>query len=308
MTWVVELQRVSKSFGTVRAVDEVSLQVPAGRVFALLGPNGAGKTTTLRVLMGIYFPDAGEVRVFGGPPAAARTRIGYLPETRGLYRQARVQELLEYLAQLKGLDARTARQRAVAWLERFDLLGWARRKVHELSHGMQQKLQLAVTLIHEPPLVILDEPFQGLDPVNVRLVEDIIRDLRARGRTIVLSSHQLHRVERLAEEVALIHRGRIVEQGALAALRRAYARGQVRVRLAPGHDLPDATPGVLARRAVEPGVWLLDLAPAARPGDVLKALLAQGLPLEGFEVVQPSLEDIFLQAVATQQEAQHAVA
>ncbi len=302
--WVIEAQQLYKSFGATRAVDGVTVRVPRGAVFALLGPNGAGKTTTLRLLMGMYIPDAGEIRVLDGPPGAARRRLGYLPEARGLYRQARVAELLVYLARLKGLDARTAARRVQAWLERFGLAEWAQRKVHELSHGMQQKVQLAATLVHDPELVILDEPFQGLDPVNVRLVDEIIRELQAQGRTVLLSSHQLHRVERLADQVALIHRGRIVEHGPLTALRRRYMQGRIAVRLAPGSRLPADLPGVVTvQPAGEPQSWYLQLAPQASPQQVLFALVQAAVPLEGFEVVQPSLEDIFLQAVAGQEPA-----
>ncbi len=300
MAPVVLLRNVTKAFGSLLAVDRVSLTLEPGRVFALLGPNGAGKTTTLRLLMGIYFPDSGEVQIFGGEPRAARSRIGYLPESRGLYRQARVQELLEYLARLRGLSTRAARQSARAWLARFDLLAWAKAKVHELSHGMQQKVQLAVTLIHDPDLVILDEPFQGLDPVNAQLVDDIIGELRSQGRTLLLSSHQLHRVERLADEVALIHQGRIVEQGRLADLRRRYALGQVVVRFDGDGTLPADLPGVKAATRDGDG-WLLTLDEQTSPSVVLRTLVQRGVSVREFGQREPSLESIFLRAVAAWQ-------
>ena len=304
----IEVRDLVKRYGDFTAVDQVSFAVPQGHIFALLGPNGAGKTSTIRVLMGILFPDAGEVRLLGRPPHETREQVGYLPEARGLYRDARLLELLAYLGSLKGLRPREARQRALAWLERFDLADWAQRKVHELSHGMQQKAQLVAALIHDPPVLVLDEPFQGLDPVNVQLVKGLVAELRAQGKTILLSSHQLVHVEALADEVALINRGRIVDQGALDDLRRRYARGDVAVRLAADAPLPEGLPVERVER--RDGTWRLYPQPGVAPQEILAQLVAQRAPVEQFEVVYPSLEEIFLRAVeassapATAQEVQ----
>lgn len=220
----MEIRDLVKRYDGFTAVDHVSFTVAPGCVFVLLGPNGAGKTSTIRVLMGILFPDEGEARLFGRAPHEAREQVGYLPEARGLYRDARLDELLVYLGTLKGLSTAAARQRAMTWLARLELQDWAHRKVHELSHGMQQRAQIAAALLHDPPLIILDEPFQGLDPLNIQLVKGLILELRNQGRTVLLSSHQLAHVETLADEVALIHKGRIVLQGPLDTLRRRFAR------------------------------------------------------------------------------------
>ncbi len=291
----VVIQTVSKAYGSIQAVSRVSLTVPQGTIFALLGPNGAGKTTLIRMLMGILPPDEGELFLFGRPPTEAREQVGYLPEARGLYRQARVDELLTYLGSLKGLSPSVAHQEALMWLERMNLAQWARSRIHELSHGMQQKVQLIAALLHRPPLIVFDEPFQGLDPINVQFVKDLMKELRDEGRTLLLSSHQLHHVEALADEVALIHQGRIVEAGPLDELKKRYARGEVCVRLSHG-TLPQALPGVQEIRR-ENGAWRLIPRPGTSPHDLLRTLMEHHLSLEGFEVIHPSLEDIFLQAV-----------
>ncbi len=292
---LIEVQHLVKRYGDFTAVDGISFTVGPGQIFALLGPNGAGKTSTIRVLMGILFPDGGEVRLLGKPPEQVREQVGYLPEARGLYRDARLLELLAYLGILKGLSPSDARQRASRWLERLDLGAWAERKVHELSHGMQQKAQLVAALMHDPPVVVLDEPFQGLDPVNIQLVKELVRELRAAGKAVLLSSHQLVHVEALADEVALVNRGRIVASGSLAALQAQYARGDIAVRLARGASLPEGLPvrGVDSQN----GVWIMSPQPGIAPREVLRALVASGAPVERFEVVYPSLEEIFLRAV-----------
>jgi len=297
---VLTLRGLVKRFGDFTAVNHVDLDVASGEVHALLGPNGAGKTTTIRMIMGMLYPDEGEILLWGQPPQQARDRVGYLPEARGLYRNARVGELLTYLGVLKGLAPAEAQRRAEKWLARFDLTSWTRRKIHELSHGMQQKVQLVAALLPDPPLIILDEPFQGLDPVNVQLVKQLIADLRDEGRTILLSSHQLHQVERLADRIALIHQGRIVEQGTLHELQTRYAEGEIAVRLAEGAAMPSRLPRVAEIRPAEDG-WRLIPEDGASPQEVLEALVAQKLPVDAFEVVLPSLEEIFLKAVAAVQ-------
>jgi len=297
---VLTLRGLVKRFGDFTAVNHVDLDVASGEVHALLGPNGAGKTTTIRMIMGMLYPDEGEILLWGQPPQQARDRVGYLPEARGLYRNARVGELLTYLGVLKGLAPAEAQRRAEKWLARFDLTSWTRRKIHELSHGMQQKVQLVAALLPDPPLIILDEPFQGLDPVNVQLVKQLIADLRDEGRTILLSSHQLHQVERLADRIALIHQGRIVEQGTLHDLQTRYAEGEIAVRLAEGAAMPSRLPRVAEVRPAEDG-WRLIPEDGASPQEVLEALVAQKLPVDAFEVVLPSLEEIFLKAVAAVQ-------
>ncbi len=297
MTPVVEIQHLVKRYGDFTAVNGIDLTVSEGRIFALLGPNGAGKTSTIRVLMGILFPDEGEVRLLGKPPREVRHLVGYLPEERGLYRDARLLELLEYLGVLKGLQPATARRQALIWLERFGLGDWAHRKVHELSHGMQQKAQLVAALLHDPPVLVFDEPFQGLDPVNVQLVKAFIGELREQGKTVLLSSHQLVHVETLADEVALIHQGRLVAQGSLETLRRRFARGEVAIRLAEQAPLPEGLP--VEHITQRNGTWHMLPKPGVSPRHILQHLVDTGVPVEHFTLVYPSLEDIFLQAVSS---------
>ncbi|MEJ2559098.1 MAG: ATP-binding cassette domain-containing protein, partial [Anaerolineae bacterium] len=227
---LLEVKNLVKRYGNFNAVDDLSFEVYQGDVFGLLGPNGAGKTTTIRTIMDILKPDAGTVSVLGQPPGAARSRIGYLPEERGLYRDLKVLDVLIYLAELKGTSRATAHQRALTWLERVELADWAERKVKDLSRGMQQKLQFVASLVHDPELLILDEPFQGLDPVNVELLKGLIRELQREGKTLVLSAHQMNLVEALCDRILLINQGKGVLYGSLAEIKRRYAPHAVRLR------------------------------------------------------------------------------
>ncbi len=306
----VRLTGLCKRFGDLQAVSDVSFEVYGGEIFGLLGPNGAGKTTTIRMMLDIFRPDCGQVEVFGGRlDAAARNRIGYLPEERGLYRDLRLEPTLIYLARLKGLDERTARRRLAAWLERFDLYGYRSHKVEALSRGMQQKAQLIATLVHEPDLIVLDEPFAGLDPVNTRLVKTVIEEQRRAGRTVIMSTHQMHQVEATCNRIVLIHRGRAVLYGEVDAIKRRFAGNAVTVA---GHGNPErlsALPGVLeVRRAEEngrsgeegaaAGQWHLALAPGADPQDVLRAIAADHrFRVERYELAAPTLDDIFVAVV-----------
>ncbi len=295
---VVQVRELVKRYGEFTAVDRLSFQVEEGEVFGLLGPNGAGKSSTIRILMGILLADGGEVRILGAErPGQVRHRVGYLPEERGLYRNGIVLEVLEYLGGLKGLAPAEARRRGQAWLERMGLADWARKKVRDLSRGMQQKLQIAATLLHDPELVILDEPFQGLDPVNIQLVKELIRELQAQGRTVLLSSHQLHHVEALADRVLLIHRGRGVVSGAVEELRQRYAEGAVEVELAGKAELPPDLPGLLHRERRD-GRWRVALAEGVAPQAFLATLVERQLPVTAFQVALPTLEEIFVKAVS----------
>jgi ABC-2 type transport system ATP-binding protein len=225
----LELRGLRKTFDGTVAVDGVSLAVPAGTVFGLLGPNGAGKTTTIRMLMDIIGPDQGEVRVFGHPRTRKDLdRIGYLPEERGLYRKMTVREHLVYLGELHGLPRKTLGQKADGWLERLQISNRSKSKVEELSKGMQQKIQLAGTLIHEPDLLVLDEPFSGLDPINQGLFKDLLAAHKAAGKTLLFSTHVMEQAEKLCDHIALIAHGRVILEGNLAALKRARGTGRYR--------------------------------------------------------------------------------
>jgi len=295
---ILQVHHLTKRYGDLVAVDDLSFEVEPGEVFGLLGPNGAGKTTTIRMILDIVPPDAGRITVLGGTPAAAQPRIGYLPEERGLYRNVRVLDMLVYLAELKGADRARARQRALEWLARMGLEDRAHSKVKDLSRGMQQRLQVVAAIVHDPDLVFLDEPFQGLDPVNVERVKGVIADLRQEGKTVVLSTHQMNLVEVLCDRILLINRGRSVLYGPLAEIKRQFAPHAVRVR-AP--EIPPGLPGVVA---IEPkdGAYDLSLAEGTAPRDVLRALVDRGVDVQAFEVAPVPLEEIFIQVVTGAQD------
>ena len=294
---IIQVQNLTKRYGDFTAVDNLSFEVAQGEIFGLLGPNGAGKTTTIRVIMDILNPDGGSVTVLGQPPGQAKAQVGYLPEERGLYRKLKVIDTLVYLAELKGVPRGRARERATHLLERVQLDEWATRKVKDLSQGMQQRLQLVASLIHDPQVVFLDEPFQGLDPINLERVKGFVAELHQEGKTVVLSSHQMNLVEVLCDRILLINRGRAVLYGHLAEIKRAYAPNTIRVR---GSNIPADLPGVLT---VEPddGAFNLGLAEGAAPQEVLRALLDRGAEIQAFEVAPVPLEDIFVAAVSAEE-------
>ena len=291
---IIQVQGLVKRYGDVVAVDHLSFEVEQGEMFGLLGPNGAGKTTTIRVIMDILQPDEGAVMALGQPPGQANARIGYLPEERGLYRNLKVLDNLVYLAELKGVSRSSARERAMHLLERIQLEEWASRKVRDLSQGMQQRLQFVASLIHDPKVLFLDEPFQGLDPVNVERIKEFMAELHREGKTIILSTHQMSMVEALCDRILLIHQGRAVLYGPLAEIKQQYAPHAVRVR-AP--LIPSDLPGVVG---VEPddGAFNLALAEGARPQEVLRALLDCDVEIQAFEVAPVPLEDIFVAVVS----------
>lgn len=294
----VFVDQLHKSFDSLVAVDHLSFQVNRGEIFGLLGPNGAGKTTTIRILMDIIKPDSGTARVLGEAPGAARERIGYLPEERGLYRGLRVDECLTYLAELKGVEHAVARERAAMWLERIDLSEWANKKVQDLSRGMQQKVQIAASLIHDPELVILDEPFQGLDPVNVEVVKNLVRHLSAEGKTVALSAHEMNQVEALCNRIVLIHRGRAVLYGELAEIKKQFAPHAIEISPPlPLQDWPE-----VARAETRDGTQTIYLNHPFAPHDLLKKILDRGLMVDRFEMASMPLDQIFIQVVKGDQD------
>ena len=266
-------------------------------MFGLLGPNGAGKTTTLRMLLRIIVPDEGSIEVLGHPLAdGTQDRIGYLPEERGLYLRMTVRDVLVFLGALKGLSEGEADRRARLWLERLEVADWSERKVNELSKGMQQKVQFIAAVLHEPPLLVLDEPFAGFDPVNVAAVKDIMLDLRDRGTTIVLSTHRMEQVEMMCDSICLINHGRQVLAGDLREIKRAYGRNTVRIEYARSGTALDLEPfassvnhfGMVVEAKLRPGV---------DPQEILKATVERGVPLARFELIEPPLADIFVEKV-----------
>jgi ABC-2 type transport system ATP-binding protein len=290
----IRVRDLVKKYGDIVAVDHLSFEVREGEIFGLLGPNGAGKTTTIRVIMDILDPDAGSVTVLDLPPGRAKPQIGYLPEERGLYRKLKVLDTLVYLAELKGTPRATARERAMDLLARIQLEDWADRKVRDLSQGMQQRLQLVASLVHNPKVLFLDEPFQGLDPMNVERVKDLIANLQEEGKTIVLSSHQMNLVEVLCNRILLLHRGQAVLYGSLAEVKQEYAPHTIRVRAS---RIPSHLPGVVEVKP-DNGAFNLVLAESAAPQEVLRALLERDVEIQAFEVAPVPLGEIFVAAVS----------
>jgi ABC-2 type transport system ATP-binding protein len=290
----VQVSHIAKSFGDTQAVRDVSFEVDKGEIFSLLGPNGAGKTTTLRVMLDIFKPDSGTVSVLGGPMSEEKKDlIGYMPEERGLYQDITLERCLVYLATLKGLSAGEARQRLQDYLERFDLLPHKNKKVKELSKGMQQKAQIIAAILHHPQLIIIDEPFTSLDPINTQLVKDLMRELHDQGVTIIMSTHQMHQVEELSDRILLIDEGENVLYGNLEAIRRDYAGHAVMVRTQGEIPaLPDVQSIVQHNSATK-----LILAEGSTPQDVLSALVAHDIAIEKFEIALPTLDEIFIQVV-----------
>ena len=292
----LELRDLRKTFDGAKAVDGVSLSVPSGTVFGLLGPNGAGKTTTIRMLMDIIGPDTGEVEVFGHRRTRADLdRIGYLPEERGLYRKMTVREQLIYLGELHGLSKKTLGARADDWLERLGIANRAKSKVEELSKGMQQKIQLAGTLIHDPELLVLDEPFSGLDPINQGLFKDVLAAHKAAGKTLLFSTHVMEQAEKLCDHIALIAGGKVVLSGELAAIKRARGADRYRVQAEGDFDKVRAVPGVAAV-AARNGGFELTAAPGV-DGSALLRELVSFLSVREFRSAEPTLEEIFVEAV-----------
>ena len=283
-----------KRFGNLVAVDNVSLSVSPGEVVGLVGPNGSGKTTTIRMLLDILRPDEGHVSIFGADLTAQATeQIGYLPEERGLYRGLRVIPTLVYLARLKGMSQQDALDRAGEVLSRLSLEPHQDKKIRELSRGLGQLVQLAATVMHKPRFLVLDEPFSGLDPVNVRLIKDFIAELSGESVAIMLSTHQMTDVEELCDRVIMINKGSVVLDGGLAEIRRRFASGELFVA---SHPAPEGLEGVIESRAHGTG-YALRLAAGQTPEGVLRQLLDRGASIDRFEPATPSLEQIFVRVV-----------
>ena len=289
------LEHVTKSFGEFTAVSDLSLQVRPGRVFGLIGPNGAGKTTTIRMIVNITVPDSGTIELFGQRMnTALQDRIGYLPEERGLYKKMKVGEQLRFFAELKDLRGAEAEKRIDAWLRKLDLFSWKEKRTKELSKGMQQKVQFITAVIHDPDLVILDEPFSGLDPVNVDLMKETILEQKAAGKTIILSTHQMEIAEKLCDDVCMISRARKVLDGKLREIRRSFSRNAVALQFEGGDGLLN-DPALVANIRQNGEDTEVLLVPGANPQVLLKRLVESGVNVGKFELVEPSLHDIFIE-------------
>ncbi|MEQ8313709.1 MAG: ATP-binding cassette domain-containing protein [Gammaproteobacteria bacterium] len=298
---VLSLSHVSKRFGDFCAVDDISLSIPQGSIYGFLGPNGAGKTTTIRMILDIIKPDSGEVSILGEDSALkVRNRIGYLPEEKGLYKKMKVWAIIQYFAMLKGMDKQAAKDRAFELLEQYGLKEFAEAKVESLSKGMGQKVQVLSAVAHNPELVILDEPFSGLDPVNQSVLEELIHQLSDNGQTVVFSTHVMQHAERLCDHILLITRGQKIFDGTLAEARACIPR-RVLLETADSVDSVGSLSGVTSITAVdgetESTQWQVEIAESLNPQEILKHCFNAQISLSRFEFVEPSLHDVFVHLV-----------
>jgi len=297
---ILELQHLRKYFATQKAVDDISLTIEKGQIFGLLGPNGAGKTTLIRMITGIFYPDEGQI-IFDGKkfdPTNDIGKIGYMPEERGLYKKMKIGEQTEYLAQLKGLKKSEATKKIKEWFVKFDMQNWWNKKVEDLSKGTQQKLQFVTTVLHEPTLIILDEPFSGLDPVNTNLIKDEIYNLSQKGATIIFSTHRMEQVEEICDHIALVNKGQKILDGTVKQVRQDFKENLFRVSFAD-----KITPEHLAIHLFEvkqksENEVVIKVDPGYGNNDVLQYFISKGVRIESFKEILPSLNDIFIRLVA----------
>jgi ABC-2 type transport system ATP-binding protein len=280
---LLEVRQLKKYYATQKAVDDISFSIEAGSIFGLLGPNGAGKTTLLRMITGIFLPDEGEIDLEGRPfdPVNDIMKIGYMPEERGLYKKMKIGEQAVYLAQLKGLSRQEAINKVKTWFEKFDMQSWWNKKVEDLSKGMGQKLQFVTTVLHEPKLIILDEPFSGLDPVNANLIKEEIYQLAKNGSTIIFSTHRMEQVEEICDHIVLINKGRKILDGTVQEIKQTYKDNQFRVK-------------------TDTSEWIEQMVPGSSTNALLQQLMTQGHTIMGFTEILPSLNDIFIKLVDDQ--------
>ena len=293
----LRVSHVTKRFGEFTAVDDLSFDVRAGRVFGFLGPNGAGKTTTIRMIVGITVPDEGTVQLFGERVSPhLQNRIGYLPEERGLYRKMKVVDQLKYFAALKGISGGEAEKRIDFWLERMGLSEWKRKKTTDLSKGMQQKIQFISTVLHDPDLLILDEPFSGLDPVNVEFMIDVLSEFRKQSKTVIFSTHLMETAERLCHDIILINKSRKVVGGSLREVKESYGTNLIAFR-GTNAERVLADMSLIEKVVTHADEQELHLVDGIDSQEVLKALVESGASISKFELTEPSLNDIFIEKV-----------
>ncbi len=293
---VLSVEHISKAFGDFKAVDDVSFSIDEGVIFGLLGPNGAGKTTTIRMIMNIIIPDSGSVAVLGNRDAkTANDLVGYLPEERGMYRKMKVGRLLRFLTELKRMDKGEARKAIDMWLERLDLSDWKNKKIEELSKGMQQKIQFIGTILHRPKLLILDEPFGGLDPINQNVIKEILLELKQNGTTVIFSTHVMESAEKLCEEIFLINKGRKVLYGKLGEVKKSFGRQNIILEY-EGSDAFLKSSNQIKTFDNYGNYVEVQLAPGGDPQRLLKEAVA-AVTVRKFEMKDPSLHDIFLESM-----------
>jgi ABC-2 type transport system ATP-binding protein len=290
------IENISKRFGDFYAVKNLSLKIPEGTIYSLLGPNGAGKTTTIRMVMNIIIPDEGSIKVLNEKmDDKMQSRVGYLPEDRGLYPKMKVGELLLFLSELKGVWGQAARNRIDNWLDRFDLTDWKLKKVEELSRGMQQKIQFIATVIHQPELIILDEPFSGLDPVNTKLLKDIMLEMKNQGRTIIFSTHRMEQVEMISDNICLINKAEMVLEGNLAQIKKQFGKNTVVLDYDGDASFVSSLPEV--EKIDDYGKFMeIKMKEQADPQDLLNKSVGK-IRINKFEVREPTLNAIFIDKV-----------
>lgn len=290
------IENITKRFGEFYAVKNLSMKIPAGTIYSLLGPNGAGKTTTIRMVMNIIIPDEGSIQVLNEKmDDRMKSRVGYLPEDRGLYPKMRVGEILLFLAELKGIQGQEARNRIDDWLNRFDLSSWKQKKVEELSRGMQQKIQFIATVIHRPDLIILDEPFSGLDPVNTKLLKDIMLEMKNEGKTIIFSTHRMEQVEMISDNICLINKAELVLEGNLTQIKKRYGKNTVVLDYDGDASFIEALPGV--EKIDDYGKFMeIKMKEGSDPQELLNKSVGK-IRINKFEVREPSLNAIFIDKV-----------
>lgn len=295
---LLELQHLKKYFSSQKAVDDISFQVEPGQIFGLLGPNGAGKTTLIRMITGIFYPDEGQIIFDGQPfdPVNDVGKIGYMPEERGLYKKMKIGEQTMYLAQLKGLGRNEAQARIREWFAKFEMESWWNKKVEDLSKGMSQKLQFVTTILHHPKLVILDEPFSGLDPVNSNLIKDEIFRLAQNGSTIIFSTHRMEQVEEICNHIVLVNKGKKILDGTVDRVKQDFKENLFRIGCGdPDNLTDDQAPFELAGR--KNGNHVVRIREGRTPNDVLQYLISRGVQIQSFNEILPSLNDIFIRLV-----------
>ena len=294
---VLEVKEISKSFAALKAVDNISFSIDKGTVFGLLGPNGAGKTTTIRMIMNIIIPDSGKVIIMGNTNAkAVKNLMGYLPEERGIYRKMKVSEVLLFLSELKSMSKQEAKKQIDLWLERLDLMEWKKKKIEELSKGMQQKLQFIATIMHKPKLLILDEPFLGLDPINANLIKEIIMELKKEGVTIIFSTHIMDSAEKLCDEIMLINKGENILSGKLSDIKNGYGKKNIHLEY-DGKDNFLKNSDKIKKFDNFGNYVEIQLYKESDPQDFLNEIVGS-IAIKKFEIVEPSLNDIFIESVS----------
>jgi ABC-2 type transport system ATP-binding protein len=294
---VLEVKSISKSFGDLRAVDNISFFMEEGSVFGLLGPNGAGKTTTIRMIMNIIIPDSGNVMVMGENNSKnTMNYIGYLPEERGIYRKMKVGEVLIFLSELKSMNRHEAKKQIDYWLKRLDLIDWKKKKIEELSKGMQQKLQFIATILHKPKLLILDEPFLGLDPINTNLIKEIILEMKKQGTTIIFSTHLMDSAEKLCDEIMLINKGKNILSGKLSDIKKGFGKKNIHLEYDGKDDF--LTSSEMIKKFDNFGNYVeVQLKKDTNSQDFLNEIV-NSIAIKKFEIVEPSLNDIFIESVS----------